>query len=553
MEKTIARWARLPWAYAGLALLALSVVATRIYQLDHSLWYDEAWVANSLMGQSWRDVFFYPDWLQTTPPGFLVLARSLVLWLGPQNWVLHLPSLFFGIAGIALITWLGWRELSPAQGLWMGLVGSISGLMVALSQELKQYSADFFVAALLSCYLMNWKRLPAKWVLWGTPLLFGLLFLLSTPSVFFLPCALLLLLLEREELGVAKKWLAALGLYWAAAAGLLIAATYFYFLAPNRDAVLTEFWSVCFLDWKHPEELLTLLRRNVKTLLSQALDTPLASSPLSGSGSANVFLMVIVPAAACVALFARRSAGLRLASCAVLPLAVGMAANLAGVYPLCEYRFAPFFLPAVLLLHGLAWEIFQAGPRLALVAHSALGCALLASAFFALDAKLWKPRVETFFEPAFAVLRQERKLSETLYIHGFLQEQFKFYSRRHPEQRQNSLPSQTALGCCPRGMDNFRSFEDPIPFRDEFSLLLARSGTQPFWLFYGRQPKAMNLPRREEWVHLKLLSALGCTQRLGREYRDIALYQFACPAEALSRYASFPLEQKADDPHPEVP
>lgn len=110
-------------------------------------------MANSLMGQTRKDVFFCPKWLQTSPPGFLALAGSLVLWLGPENWVFHLPSLFFGVAGIELTTWVGWRELSPAQGLWMGL-----------SQELKQDSADFFVAALLSCYLLNWKSPPAKWV-----------------------------------------------------------------------------------------------------------------------------------------------------------------------------------------------------------------------------------------------------------------------------------------------------------------------------------------------------------------------------------------------------
>lgn len=190
--------------------------------------------------------------------------------------------------------------------------------------------------------------------------------------------------------------------------------------------------------------------------------------------------------------------------------------------------------------------------RAAAGAHSALGCALLASAFFrpgweALEA----PRGDTF-DPAFAVLRHKRKLSETLYIDRFLQEQFKFCSRRYPEQQKNTLKSQTGLGCCPRGMDNFRSFEDPMPFRDEFSLLLARCGTQPFWLFYGRQPKLMNLLRREDWVHLKLLSE-AFSQRLGREYRDVALYQFVCPAEALSGYSTFPLEQRAEDPHPEVP
>jgi hypothetical protein len=55
--------------------LVLAGVITRVQFLDRSLWLDEAWLANSILAASLPQAIYYDDWLQTTPPLFVALAR----------------------------------------------------------------------------------------------------------------------------------------------------------------------------------------------------------------------------------------------------------------------------------------------------------------------------------------------------------------------------------------------------------------------------------------------------------------------------------------------
>jgi hypothetical protein len=50
--------------------------------LRRSLWFDEAWVANSATATSLYEVFYYPHWLQTSPPLFLLVVRASVAAFG---------------------------------------------------------------------------------------------------------------------------------------------------------------------------------------------------------------------------------------------------------------------------------------------------------------------------------------------------------------------------------------------------------------------------------------------------------------------------------------
>src|SRR5436309_2141496 len=66
-------------------LVVLGALIVRIPSLDRSLWMDETWVANSILAQSWQEMFYYDAWSQSTPPLFLAIVRAIVSVAGPSD------------------------------------------------------------------------------------------------------------------------------------------------------------------------------------------------------------------------------------------------------------------------------------------------------------------------------------------------------------------------------------------------------------------------------------------------------------------------------------
>ena len=60
---------------ATIVLLGFTLILG-LYGIERSLWLDEAWVANSVHAPTLHGMFYYPNWLQTSPPLFLLLAES---------------------------------------------------------------------------------------------------------------------------------------------------------------------------------------------------------------------------------------------------------------------------------------------------------------------------------------------------------------------------------------------------------------------------------------------------------------------------------------------
>jgi hypothetical protein len=556
MFLSASKWASVPWWKIGFALLLLATLLNRFHHLSHGLWFDEVWVANSVLGSTWKEMFFYPSWLQTSPPGFLILLRGSASVLGIANWVFHWLPYVAGVSGVALLTWLYSKEFGPARGLWVGVLAAASTRLVEFSKEAKQYSGEFLVSVLILTLLLCWRQIPRRAFLWGMPLCFGVAFLFSLSSVLLLPAALCYLLLlrwsEGEELGLSSAQTVRWAIYWAMATALLCAPVYYFLLMPNRDATLQAFWSQCYLPPGNPGALLGVVYKSLHSVLVETLSNGVTAGFLGLRSAGSYLLVLILPLSAIFAFQNRGRKGLPLACLAVVPILTAVCANLASVYPLCEVRFAQFLVPSVLLLHAVSLELLPSGEGLRRAACSALGFVVVLLTGFSFASQFWEPRVVTYFEDAFAVLVEQRKTKEPLYVHGSLKEQFTFYSRSSPLQRENVLQSITNPGCCPRGLDLERSYLDPVPFRDEFSLMLVRAGTSPFWMFYARQPENQTIPRREEPLHLKTFGQLGCRQDLERQYRDVALYRFSCPADALSQLSAmkWPPDLEPDSPLP---
>jgi len=481
----------------GMVLLAVVAIVVRCYGLSHTLGYDEAWVANSLHAPTLREMFFYDAWAQTTPPAFLLLARAMLI-AGSSNLAMHLLAFAMGLTGVAVVTWIGWRELSPSRGLWMGLLAALSGPQVAFAKEAKQYSGEFLVAALLLAFFL---RLPKRLEVWGPPAALSAAFAFGPGMLAFLPAALIS---RRPRWQTAAVWILATG----AMAALLGWAFYW----PNRSPALFSFWGTCFPHPEDPSSYLRVASLNLKTIFVSNFREGLAA-PWNW-----VLLLLAVPG---ILQSQRRGAALL----ALTPIALALTANFAGQYPLCEARLSSFLFPCVLLLHGLGLDFRLPG----WVGPMVLAGAMAAGLFSATRPELWPVRQSGSVEPAVAYLSTHMdQKADVLFVHGNAQEEYKLYARLSRFAPADVIIGQTGVGCCPRNLDAYRAYNDDEFFRKEFEQVLVRGTARRIWFLHLRQGEFGEV-RQEEPEHRAMLATKGCRREQGREIRKALLSAYRCP------------------------
>lgn len=113
------------------------------------LWLDEQMIAINFRDRSFADLSG-TLWLgQSAPLAWLWAQRSVLLLLGPEERVLRLVPLFFGLATLAAAAWIGRRWLSAINASLFVVVCWIGRELSHYRFELKHYSADVFFALLL--------------------------------------------------------------------------------------------------------------------------------------------------------------------------------------------------------------------------------------------------------------------------------------------------------------------------------------------------------------------------------------------------------------------
>src|SRR5262249_35276741 len=130
------------------AVIACSLIP-RIDQDTRSLCVAESWVANSILAGSLHDMFYYPPWLQTTPPLFLFLERVTVKTMGASNITLRALPIACGFAAVILLAVLAMRMLQPMFALVCTILLGFSPWAVIFAKELKEYSVGVFTTCLI--------------------------------------------------------------------------------------------------------------------------------------------------------------------------------------------------------------------------------------------------------------------------------------------------------------------------------------------------------------------------------------------------------------------
>lgn len=229
---------------ALIAVVAMGI-GLRCLGLQRALWIDEAWVIDSVRRASLHDMFFYPDWAQTTPPGVLLLLRAIAPLTGvtPEHFR-YLPFVV-SVITLLLVTRLCLRWLSPGFALLAMVMLASSPEILWYSTEIKQYAFDLLAATSMLALGAAFIQAPSRrrWHWWIGA--YGVFAGISFPVWFYLPALMAVAFaIHRRAPQFAKLREIAAGL---AGAGFITAVIYFAFARPNADVpTLRQYWNSGF-------------------------------------------------------------------------------------------------------------------------------------------------------------------------------------------------------------------------------------------------------------------------------------------------------------------
>jgi uncharacterized membrane protein len=436
----------------GLMLLGAALRLLR-YGADRSLWLDEAYLANSVLIESCKDLVTQPlmHW-QAAPAGFLLLQKLAVTLFGGSEYALRIVPLLAGLASIPLFCGIVRRCLAPtAQVLAMALFVLLDPL-IYYSAEAKQYGLDVTIALAILLATLRVREKPRearRLVVLGTIGVLGIF--CSHPAVFTLAGAGIVLLFDRigierislrgraslltsrESSGnagsagaapsqskpdawtcrVPRSWLLLLALTWLGA----FAANYFLFLRPlMHHAGLTAYWAADYmphdplaaLKWAGWE--LYELYHNYATMWLPLVDTAILATLIG-----------------CVPLWKRDRSVLALL---VLPLPLTLGAAMVHAYPFGS-RLVLFLVPSIVVLIGagmaLIWDSVVPGRRW--IAGLILLSILLPTA--ARDAYyVVVPQRREEIRPVLAYIRDHKRSGDSLYVFHMSEVPFHYYEDR---------------------------------------------------------------------------------------------------------------------------
>ena len=487
------------------ALLLLAALAARLPGINGDLWLDEAWVANSILTPTWREMSFYPPWLQTTPPLHLIVTRLLVAVLGDANWVFRTLPLLFGLGGVFLAVRLGRRFYSQLIGWLAGALIALSSSAAMFSKEGKSYSGELCAALLLMLLVVE---LPAWWIATAAMLLaFGF----SYSSIVFFPGVFLAYLLAgKVRVPQAAGMVAGLG--------IPVALTYWLYILPNQGEDLNEMWRFAFPQ----DDVLGFYWRTTRNVFAMHHWPPLLTVSLLRQFVLMLALAGVLRAVSQI----WRERDSRLALTALFPFVSTILLNALGHYPYDAERFSIYLFGSVALLMvaGVDWVLPKQITAMAWIPVAVTVAVAIAAAL-----GHWPRRVEVGLTEARNELRRQGAgAGDLLFI---APQQWEGYRLAQHRDRLpvEAMEGRAAPSCCPRdGRWQAATFATDV--EPEMDLLMARGTGRRIWLLHQKMllvnVESQRIP--ETW-HRAYLVRKGCREEFAREYQSTVLSAYRCP------------------------
>jgi uncharacterized membrane protein len=396
---------------AGVALRLLR------YLSDRSLWLDEAYLANSILTYSFKQLLTQPlmHW-QAAPVGFVLLQKLAVTLLGNSEYALRIVPLLAGIASIPIFYGIVRRCLQPtAQVLATGLFITIDPL-IYYSSEAKQYGMDVMIALAIVWAAIYFRERQTSWGRLIVLSAVGMLGIFcSHPAIFVLASTGLVLLvdlLRAKQFTLALR-LGAVGILWLG----LFAINYVLFLRPlMHHSGLAAYWAADYM----PYDALGATRWLGMELYGLYFGYATMWLPLVDTAILATLIGIVW--------FWRQNR--TVLALLMLPLLATLAAAMIHVYPFGS-RLVLFLVPLLIVLMGagcaLLWESIL--PRRRWIA-----VLILASIFVPTTARdvyyLIIPQKREEIRPVLAYIRDHKQPGDKLYIFYISDVPFRYYQNR---------------------------------------------------------------------------------------------------------------------------
>ena len=477
---------------ASSAAILATVFGLGLFGIGRSLWLDEAWVANSIRQPTLRGMFFYPHWLQTTPPLFLLLVRAVVRLTKPSNVAFRAIPLLLALASAGLMLALARRVISPQLAALATAFVALNFTALEYSRTLKQYSGELAssVALLLaaSYYLFQ----PGRKNL---ALLCGALAItlpLSYPNAFLVPGIVL------------AVWVTG---------GALCALSF-------AGIAATELFAMYWL----------LIRFNLAVKLHTFWDAAVDNKMTAGLAVAIGFCLLAFIRHAVLCL--RRKATPRdwMSLICVLPCLLLALAAAADLYPI-SHRNRLFVIPCFVLLAMMAVEDVLGKLKARKTAGALAIPLVLGLAGYAIADQVIGARdvPQEDYAGAVAFLHQHVAPSDLVLVHACCQEGFLLYSAMQGWQHPHLLFGDTGWPCCARGQSVGSGLSTEAAVVADVDAKIPRGYSGRIWLLFTRRPTHWaytGLDEGEVWR--KHLWDRGCPPAAYLSFAGLAISPMTC-------------------------
>jgi hypothetical protein len=506
-------------------LLLLSALALGIYGIDRSLWTDEAWVANSVMSSSLAGMFYYPSWLQTTPPLFLLFTRGVIDLFGPSNVAFRIVPLLLELLAVGCMAAVSSRLLSFPFALVTSALMVFHPTAIEYSRTCKQYSGEMAASTLILLCAALYLQDPVRRRFWWLVGAFVVALPLAWSSAFLLP-------------GVTIAVLARGGFRRAGSlvliSGGVLAVLYLVLIRQNLSPELRTFW--------------------------------IRSGQHLSPGLLAVLILCVV--AGVRFLWTRQ--GMQFV--ALLPCLLLAAADALHWYPVSQ-RTRLFALPCFLLIAAMtAQDLFVwltsrlLKKRFSLPLADARGSVTASESMLAFPNRDCKGAARSLFQQsagsvgalawlivivigsnaawkqvrnhenqpiedfagAIPYLRQHVAPSDLLLVHASVIEGFRLYNEMEGWHR-GAIYGETGWPCCRRGTATTQGASSEKAVAEDLRRMIPAGFSGKIWLFYsGRQTHWTWAGLDEGQLWRSLLSDRGCTPGDHRDLTNLTITEVHC-------------------------
>jgi len=424
---------------AAIILFGLTLILG-LYGIERSLWLDEIWVANSVNAPTLSGMFYYPNWLQTSPPLFLLLARAAIRVFGLSTVVLRSVPLLLSLAAVAAMLGAARRVVSPSFAALATAVLAFHPTVVEYFRSFKQYGGEVAATSAVLWAAFVYLEKPAArqfYILLGVVVA---AMTLSYPSVFLLPGLIAVVALGDRARAIAL----------GAITSAVLAAMYWWLVRPNYTAALRAYWMGDPEKW-------------------------LAPGMIAAVGLCVMFAARIA--------WTRDTRGLLL----LAPCILLFASELLGWYP-ASPRTHLFVRPCFILLLAMNLEALAKLTKWKWDAVVVVAAAVVV--FLGVRKQFHEGRFQPEEDMAGAVryLRMNVAPSDLVLVHASLREGFLLYTAIQGWTAKPVIYGDTGWPCCPRGKQAGPNVSTPDEVLRDINAKVPHDFHGRIWLFYTDRP-----------------------------------------------------------------